>query len=41
MERQSGPFDDYPADPGSLKAYDLGSEHSFKARLYVPEQEEK
>ena len=34
-------FDDYLVDPGSLKAYDLGSEHSFKARLYVPEQEEK
>lgn len=34
-------FDDYPAYPGSLKAYDLGSEHFFKARLHVPEQEEK
>jgi uncharacterized protein (TIGR04141 family) len=34
-------FDDFLVDPGSLKAYDLGGEHSFKAKLYVPEQEEK
>jgi uncharacterized protein (TIGR04141 family) len=34
-------FDDYLADPSLLRAYDLADGHSFHAKLYVSEPEEK